>query len=151
MPRASLFPFVFLMCICVQGVHARTLLHQTLSGEAVVLRLQFAESRERPVFEAYQLYAPGSDTVFQRGFVNADGEVVFVPRQAGRWTLQLITEDGYGATVAVQVGNEGASAGGTSSDGFGHGRQLMLALGLLLGFFGMLALAWTRVLRRRRR
>lgn len=143
MPGVSTILFVVLMGIGWQSAHAGILMHQILSGNAVLVRLQFAETAVQPVFEAYELYAPDSGVVFQKGFVNADGEVVFVPNRPGLWRLQLITEEGLGATIVIQAGSVPPPPGASEANPR-FLQNVLLAFGTLLGFFGMLALAWSR-------
>lgn len=122
-------------------VSAHALLHEIIDGEAVVVRLEFAGA-DRPVFEPYEVFAPGSATPFQAGRVNSLGEVTFRPDQPGTWRLRVFTEDGHGADITLEVDAAGAvtTTGGSHGHAHGYWLRVLAALGYLLGAFGLLVL-----------
>lgn len=122
-------------------VVAHALLHEVVEGEAVIVRLDFAGA-DRPVFEPYEVFAPGSAQPFQAGRVNSLGEVAFRPNEPGTWRLRVFTEDGHGADITLQVDAVGAvtTAGGSSAHAHGYWLRVLAALGYLLGVFGLLVL-----------
>jgi nickel transport protein len=116
---------------------AHALLHRVVEGQAVTVQFYFPDD-DRPLFEPYQVFAPGAERPFQSGRVNTLGEVTFRPDRPGEWRVEVVTADGHGTQVGVAVGElletrtVSASAswlGGTLS-----------GLGWLLGAFGLLAL-----------
>lgn len=143
-PRPAIF---FGLLILAAGtaapasVAAHALLHEIIAGEAVVLRFQFAGA-DQPWFEPYEVFAPGVETPFQTGRVNASGEVSFRPDRPGTWRVRVFTEDGHGAVVEVAVDEAGvtATAAGHSHHTHGHWQRVLAALGYLLGVFGLLVL-----------
>lgn len=120
---------------------AHALLHEVVEGEAVIVRLGFAGAG-RPVFEPYEVFAPGSAKPFQAGRVNSLGEVAFRPGEPGTWRLRVFTEDGHGTDITLEIDAAGAVT--RTSDGHGHAHgywtQVLAALGYLLGVFGLLVL-----------
>lgn len=125
------------------AVQAHVLLHEIIGGEVVVVRFNFAGTDEQPWFEPYELFAPGASTPHQRGLVNADGEVAFRPNVPGSWQLRVATEDGHGASIAVEVSDTGRiEAGGPTP----FGQRLVLSLAILFGLFGVAVMArqWRR-------
>lgn len=122
-------------------VAAHALLHEVIEVEAVVLRFQFAGG-DHPWFEPYEVYAPGVETPFQVGRVNASGELSFRPDRPGAWRVRLFTEDGHGTVVEVTVDESGVTAatGGQHRHAHDHWIRVLAALGYLLGVFGLLVL-----------
>ncbi len=117
------------------------LLHELVEGEAVVLRLSFPGT-DQPWFEPYEVFAPGSETPFQSGRVNALGEVSFRPDRPGTWRVRVFTEDGHGTVVEVGVDEAMKIAGvqGRHGDAQHYWPRVLAALGYLFGLFGLLAL-----------
>jgi nickel transport protein len=115
------------------------MLHEIIDGDAVIVRLSFPGG-DQPWFEPYEVFAPGEETPFQTGRVNAIGEASFRPDRPGAWRLRVITADGHGAVIDIEVD----SAGGVDAVHAGHGHahgywlRMLAALGYLLGGFGML-------------
>jgi nickel transport protein len=122
-------------------VQAHALLHEMLDAEAVVLRFSFPGG-EQPWYEPYEVFAPGMDTPFQSGRVNALGEVSFRPDRPGSWRVRVFTEDGHGAMIELDIDAAGMIAGSSGPTGHAHGYwwRVLAALGYLLGVFGLFAL-----------
>lgn len=128
--------FVMLLPLAAQG-HA--VLHEFVDGGTVTVRLSYADAAQ-PLFEPYEIFAPDTAAPFQSGRVNAVGEISFRPDRPGRWRVRVVTADGHGASITVDVDE----AGGVASSAHGHASEYWLrvlaALGGLLGAFGALAL-----------
>jgi nickel transport protein len=120
---------------------AHALLHEVVDGEAVIVRFSFAGA-DQPLFEPYEVFAPGADTPFQSGRVNALGEVSFRPDRPGAWRVRVFTADGHGASVELDVDAAGAVAAVRGHHGHAgdYWLRVLAALGYLLGAFGLLAL-----------
>lgn len=120
---------------------AHAMLHEVAEGEAVIVRLEFPGA-DQPVFEPYEVFAPGSETPFQTGRVNALGEISFRPDRPGTWRLRVFTEDGHGADISLEVDAVGGVTASAGSHGHAHGywARVLAALGYLLGAFGLLVL-----------
>jgi nickel transport protein len=123
------------------GAQAHAMLHEVLEGETVILRFSFPGPDE-PLFEPYEVFAPGDDTPFQAGRVNAIGEVSFRPDRPGVWRVRVFTADGHGAEVELAVDADGAvvTTSGRHGHAYDHWLRVLAALGYLLGAFGLLAL-----------
>jgi nickel transport protein len=117
------------------------LLHEVIDGEAVILRFSFAGA-DQPWYEPYQVFAPGGEVPFQSGRLNALGELSFRPDRAGTWRVRVVTEDGHGAQLEIEVDEAGTLAAVAGGHGHAHDHWLrvLAALGYLLGAFGLLAL-----------
>lgn len=133
--------FAMLALSAPPTVHAHAMLHEVLEGETVILRFSFPGPDE-PLFEPYEVFAPGVDTPFQAGRVNAIGEVSFRPDRPGIWRVRVFTADGHGAEVEVAVDPDGVVVATSGQHGHAHDHWLrvLAALGYLLGAFGLLAL-----------
>jgi nickel transport protein len=120
-------------------LQAHAMLHEVAEGESVVVRFSFPGG-DQPWFEPYEVRAPGMDTVFQSGRVNARGEVSFRPDRAGEWRVRVFTEDGHGAVVTVDVAEAGRIAAVHSHHAHAHDYawRVAAALGYLLLFFSLL-------------
>jgi len=121
--------------------HGHAMLHEVSHGEAVVLRFSFPGA-DQPWFEPYEVFAPGADTPFQTGRVNALGEVSFRPDRAGDWRVRVVTADGHGTQLVVAVDAAGGidSVAGTHGHAHDHWLRVVAALGFLFGMFGLWAL-----------
>jgi len=136
-----LLALVLMAVLPVAASHGHALLHERVAGEAVILRLAFPGG-EQPLFESYEVFAPGEPQAFQSGRVNALGEVSFRPDQPGDWRLRVISADGHGAELRVAVDEAGvvsAVHGGHNHAGV-YWPRVLAALGYLLGIFGLLVL-----------
>jgi len=133
------------------GASAHAMLHEVVDGEVVTLRLSYGGG-EHPLFEPYEVFAPGLETPFQSGRVNALGEVSFRPDRPGAWRVRVATEDGHGAVIGLEVDEAGAVAALPPQHGHAHEYwpRVVAALGYLLGVFGLLALWRARRARRAR-
>ncbi|MGD9387783.1 MAG: hypothetical protein PVI87_06105 [Gammaproteobacteria bacterium] len=121
--------------------HAHALLHERVPGEAVILRLSFPGG-DAPLFEPYEVYAPGSETPFQAGRVNARGELSFRPDRAGEWQVKVFTADGHGTTIDLVVDELAKVESVTAAPDHAHGYpgRVLAGLGYLLGLFGFWSL-----------
>jgi nickel transport protein len=144
-PAVRAFPAALLAAILPlllpSLVQAHAMLHEVTQGEAVVVRFSFPGA-DQPWFEPYEIFAPGADTPFQSGRVNALGEVSFRPDRAGDWQLRVVTADGHGTQLMVAVNAAGAidAVAGAHGHAHDHWLRVLAALGYLLGFFGLWAL-----------
>jgi len=121
---------------------AHALLHERVEADAVVLKLSFP-SGDAPLFESYEIYAPGNETPFQTGRVNAIGELSFNPDRPGEWQVKVFTADGHGTVVRVAVDPAGSPVTvSATQDAHSHGYagRVLAGLGYLLGLFGIWAL-----------
>jgi nickel transport protein len=133
------------------GAAAHAMLHEVVDGEAVTLKLSYGGA-EQPLFEPYEVFAPGLETPFQSGRVNALGELSFRPDRPGTWRVRVATEDGHGAMIRLEVDEAGVAAALPAQHGHAHDYwpRVVAALGYLLGVFGLLALWRARRARRAR-
>lgn len=123
------------------AVHGHAVLHEVVAGDSVVVRFSFPGG-EQPWFEPYEVFAPGAETPFQSGRVNALGEVSFRPDRAGAWRVRLFTADGHGADIELELDAAGEIAAVYAQHGHAHGywARVLAALGYLLGIFGLLVI-----------
>ena len=132
---------VLLSLLLPAASHAHALLHELVDGEAVIIRLSFPGA-DQPLFEPYEVFAPGVATPFQSGRVNALGEVSFRPDRPGAWRVRVFAEDGHGAVIELEIDAAGAVAvvQGQHRHAHDYWLRVLAALGYLLGVFGLLAL-----------
>jgi nickel transport protein len=136
---AALAAWITLLLPLCANAHA--MLHEVVDGEAVTLRLSYGGA-EQPLFEPYEVFAPGLETPFQSGRVNALGELSFRPDRPGTWRVRVATEDGHGAVIRLEVDEAGVATALPAQHGHAHEYwpRVVAALGYLLGVFGLLAL-----------
>lgn len=146
MPAGPVFSRCVLVVLCMlwlpAAAEAHALLHERVDGDALTLRLSFPGS-DQPLFEPYEIFAPGVETPFQSGRVNALGELSFRPDRPGAWRIRVFTEDGHGAVIALDIDDAGtvAAAHADHHHAGSYGLRVLAALGYLLGLFG-LAVLW---------
>jgi nickel transport protein len=139
LPRGAVAAAMLLLAPGVAPAHG--MLHEAGSAEAIIVRFAYPGA-DPPVFEAYEVHAPGDEAPFQAGRTNALGELSFRPDRPGRWRVRVYTEDGHGTVVDLEVDE----AGGLDPLVGGHahehdlGQRVFAGLGYLLGAFGLLAL-----------
>ena len=114
------------------------MLHEVVDGDAVIVRLSFAGGGQ-PRFEPYEVFAPGEETPFQSGRINSLGEASFRPDRPGAWRLRVMTADGHGAVIELEVDAVGGVGAVHADHGHAHGYwpRVLAALGYLLGGFGL--------------
>lgn len=117
---------------------AHALLHQSGPAQAVVVRLQFQGSGDQPWAEPYEIYAPGSEQAYQRGQVNADGEIVFRPHAPGAWRIRVATEDGHGSDIRIDV--DAAGQAQLQAAAAAPWQRVLTGLSWVFGLFGVLVL-----------
>ncbi len=83
------------------------------------------------------------------GQTDTQGRVVFLPDQAGEWTVKAMSEDGHGGSVKVLVGQDLRLVGPVPAQAHAmapaeNGMTFAAALGYLLGAFGVVALILAR-------
>ena len=121
---------------------AHALLHEVVDGDALVLKLSYPGG-DAPLFESYEILAPGDGTPFQAGRVNAIGEVSFRPDRPGEWQVKVFTSDGHGTVVRVAVDATGGAItvpAAQEAHSHGYAPRVLAGLGYLLGLFGLWAL-----------
>lgn len=120
---------------------AHALVHEITRAKTVVVHFQYAGNGGKPWFENYQVFAPHTETVFQSGHVNVNGEVSFRPNAPGEWRVRITTRDGHGEQVTVVVDQAGAlpdaAGGAVGAAGAGYLQQIITALAWLFGAFGL--------------
>lgn len=129
---------VILPLLLPAAAFGHALLHERVAGEAVILRLSFPGG-DAVVFEPYEVYAPGADTPFQAGRVNAQGELSFRPDRPGPWQVKVFTADGHGTTVELVVDDVASleSVATTHEHPHGYAGRMVAGLGYVLGLFGL--------------
>ncbi len=115
---------------------AHDLQYSVQHGEAVVVDLRFPYGPQ-PVYEPYEIYGPEEAGPRQVGRSDAQGRIPFLPDEAGRWRVEVATEDGHGLQAEVQVSEAGEVSGVTAPR---ENRWVMAGAGLgyLLGLAGLL-------------
>jgi nickel transport protein len=139
-PVAAAFTACLLLALPVRAF-AHAMLHEVLDGDAVIVRLSFPGG-DQPLFESYEVFAPGGDTPFQSGRINAIGELSFRPDREGSWRIRVFTEDGHGKVIELGVDEAGrvtATQGHHEHTG-SYWLRALAALGFLFGVFGLLVL-----------
>ena len=102
-------------------------------------------------YSAYEIFGPGDTIPHQKGRTDKNGVVSFLPDRPGSWTLKVTAESehgGHAAAPVIQV-NEGMLVESFSKPLVAAHPKFFIAIGLLLGVFGLFAL-WTarRTMRR---
>lgn len=130
-----------LLILCFGGISitalAHDLRHEVSPGQAVVIRLSYADDSPF-AFEAYEIYPQGEELPVQVGRTDARGRIAFLPERAGAWRIKAFSEDGHGLDFTLTTD----SAGLVASDQPLYERHARIAVGvgLILGLFGFLSL-----------
>lgn len=88
-------------------------------------------------FSPVQVFAPGQAEAFQTGATDAKGRFFFSPDRPGTW--KVLANDGMGHGVAAEVKVDAGLNIETAAAKAGWSRltQLLVGLGLILGFTGI--------------
>lgn len=116
---------------------AHELRHEVSQGEAVVIRLSYADDTPF-AFEAYEIYPQDDRLPVQVGRTDARGRIAFLPERAGTWRIKAYSEDGHGLDFTLSTD---AARIVTSDPPLyeRHGR-IVAGVGLILGLFGFIGL-----------
>ncbi len=130
-------------CLLAPGsLFAHDLQHTVTTGQAVVVRLFYADDRPF-AFEAYEIYREGDRLPYQVGRTDARGRVALLPDRAATWRVKAISEDGHGLEFRLDTD---AAAGLAGSDKPAIERYGRIAVGVavIFGLFGALSLFYRR-------
>ncbi len=116
---------------------AHDLHHEVSQGQAVVIRLSYADATPF-AFEAYEIYPKDEKLPVQVGRTDARGRIVFLPERAGAWRIKAFSEDGHGLDFALTTD----AAGIVASDQPLYERygRIVVGVALILGLFGFISL-----------
>jgi nickel transport protein len=111
--------------------------HAVAAQSAVSVRLTFADGRPF-AFEAFEVYAAGSDKPVAVGRTDAQGRAVFLPPEAGEVRLRAFAADGHGVDLKFDPPRGVAAVPTPAAED--RPTKLMFGAGLLLALFGLVQL-----------
>lgn len=134
----------FLMTAAAGGAGAHEIDHTVSRGSAVAIDFHFPDGTPFS-YESFEVIPPAEETPFAVGRTDALGRVVFLPDREGDWRVRVFSEDGHGADIVVPAspaaGSEGAPFDGVAADsGMPRASRIALALGIILGIFGIIGM-----------
>lgn len=130
--------WLLLLYLLAAPVSAHDLQYTVVSGQAVVVRLFYADNSPFS-FEAYEIYPEGSDLPIQVGRTDAHGHVAFLPDKAGKWRVKAMSEDGHGLDFTLTTDAAAALAGSEKPIYERYGR-VVVGVAVILGLFGFINL-----------
>ena len=126
-----------LMLAALPPAFAHEVHHAVEAQNAVSVRLTFADG-EPFSFEAFEVYAAGSDKPFAVGRTDAQGRAVFMPPEAGEVRLRAFAADGHGVDLKFDPPRGGEAVAAAAPED--RGAKLLFGAGFLLGLFGLIQL-----------
>lgn len=117
--------------------YAHEVHHAVAAQSAVSVRLTFADGQPF-AFEAFEVYAAGSDKPHTVGRTDADGRAVFLPPSSGEVRLRAFAADGHGVDLKFDPPRAGETAAPAASED--SSSKLVFGAGLLLALFGLIQL-----------
>lgn len=130
---------VFLLLLAASAaLNAHELHYTAASGEAVVLRVFYADAKGF-AFEAYEISRDGEALPVQVGRTDAQGRIAFLPDGAGTWRLKAFTEDGHGLDVRFTT-DAAAQLDALDKPFYERHARILVGVGLIFGVFGLLSL-----------
>jgi nickel transport protein len=126
-----------LMLAAIPPAFAHEVHHAVGAQNAVSVRLTFADGQPF-AFEAFEVYAAGSDKPHAVGRTDAQGRAVFLPPEAGEVRLRAFAADGHGVDIRFAPPRGGAAAPAPAAED--RAAKLMFGAGLLLALFGLIQL-----------
>lgn len=127
----------FLLVSLVAGVKAHEVVSHTSIARAMVVQLQYADSKPF-AFEAYEVYASGSDRPFHVGRTDHEGRAVFLPLGSGELRLRAFSADGHGLDLRFQP--DGLAPSGADRADEDRFTRILLGIGVVLALFGAVQL-----------
>lgn len=120
------------------GVHTHYKVEQSVT-------VDFSYEDHTPMaFDSYEIQPPDDSTPFQVGRTNRLGQCVFHPDRPGTWQVRLWTEDGHGATVKINVGDD-LMVEATEENRSQRGSKFIVGVSVIFGIFGMLSMFNRRI------
>lgn len=126
-----------LMLAALPPAFAHEVHHAVEAQNAVSVRLTFADGQPF-AFEAFEVYAAGSDKPHAVGRTDAQGCAVFLSPPSGEVRLRAFAADGHGVDLKFDPPRGGASAAAPAAED--RPAKLMFGAGLLLALFGIFQL-----------
>ena len=126
-----------LMLAAIPPAFAHEVHHAVGAQNAVSVRLTFADGQPF-AFEAFEVYAAGSDKPHAVGRTDAQGRAVFLPPEAGEVRLRAFAADGHGVDIRFAPPRGSAAAPAPAAED--RAAKLMFGAGLLLALFGLIQL-----------
>lgn len=130
--------FVLLAMLAALPAWAHDLQYTTTHGQAVVVKLFYADNRPF-AFEGYKIYPEGAKLPVQVGRTDAQGRIAFLPDKAGRWQVKAISEDGHGLDFTLTT-DAAATLAGSDKPAYERYGRIVVGVALILGLFGFINL-----------
>jgi nickel transport protein len=111
-------------------------------SDAVVVGLYYGDG-EPFSFEAYEIFRDRGEIPTQVGRTDDRGRVVFVPQGPGVYTVEVVSEDGHGAVLDVEVDDD-LGVREVAASGLGRIERIWLGVATLFGVFGLMSLWYRR-------
>lgn len=128
---------LFCLFVSTSSVFAHEVHHAVETAGAVSVRLTFADGQPF-AFEAFEVYAAGSDRPLAVGRTDAQGRAVFVPPESGEVRLRAFAADGHGVDLTLNPPRGGTAAAAPAAED--RPAKLMFGAGILLALFGLIQL-----------
>jgi nickel transport protein len=79
-------------------------IHYSVAQEkAYMVQVYYADGTKFS-YESYEVYKPSDHKVaYMVGRTDAEGRVLFVPNEAGKWLIKVFSDDGHGANIELNV------------------------------------------------
>jgi len=122
---------------------AHEIQHSVGAQNAVCVRLTFADGQPF-AFEAFEVYAAGSETPLQVGRTDAQGRALFMPPQTGAVRLRAFSADGHGVDLKFDPPRGGEATATAVAAPEDRNARFMLGAGILLALFGVAQLLLRR-------
>ena len=115
--------------------------HAVAAQSAVSVRLTFADGQPF-AFEAFEVYAAGSDKPLAVGRTDVQGRAVFVPPETGEVRLRAFAADGHGVDLKLNPPRSGEAVAAAATED--RASKIILGVGILLALFGLVQLVLRR-------
>ena len=126
-----------LVCLLLPSAFAHEVQHGIAVTPAAVVTLSYADGRPFS-YEAFEVFAAGSDQPFQVGRTDAQGRAAFLPPAAGEVRFRASSADGHGVDLRMAPPRADAVAAAPAAGD--RNAKLVLGIGILLALFGLVQL-----------
>ncbi|MGE5344163.1 MAG: hypothetical protein ACM3SY_22075 [Candidatus Omnitrophota bacterium] len=94
---------LLLLLFCAPLLHAHDIHYSLISQPATVVNVYYADGTKFN-YESFEIYKPSNTSMaYMVGRTDAEGRIVFIPDEPGKWLIKTFSADGHGASIAFEV------------------------------------------------
>lgn len=133
--RSFILFFIFYFTVSA-AVFAHDLHHHVSQEKVKVVTFSFG-SVDSYAFQKYEVYAPDAKIPFSVGRTDKLSRVMFMPDKSGLWKVKVMSDDGHGAVVNVDI-DESMSMTYYSQSLYEKFQKIFVGLAFIFAIFALI-------------